>query len=77
MEPGKSFMRKTRRATPIRATPSMTCCEWEAIDPRRRQAIANWTMTDRGRSGLLGKGDYPPGALVRNPPGFYTPEAHP
>lgn len=51
--------------------------EWEAIDPRRRQAIANWTMTDRGRSGLLGKGDYPPGALVRNPPGFYTPEAHP
>lgn len=63
--------------TPDRVIVDDDAREWETIDPRRRRAIANWVMTDRGRSGLLGKGDYPPEALTRNPPGFWTPEAHP
>lgn len=50
--------------------------EWRAIDPRHRHPIATWPFPYPERA-LLCRADYPPGALTRNPPGFWTPEAHP
>lgn len=42
----------------------------------RRRPIATWPSRYPMR-GELCRTDYPPGALTRNPPGYYTPEAHP
>lgn len=50
-------------------------CE-DARARRDRAPIATWLRRYYGH-GELTRQDYPPGALARNPPGFWTPEAHP